>query len=267
MVIIMNMELEVKILEIDIATEKSKILKLGGKYVGDFFQQLYTYDLPSIFGRYQEIISHLENPGDEIEFDVNRKKLEMLFWEVDNLQANTNFSFLNSNSICSFSDILTQPNWIDLLRKNELKLCLANFGNNPNKWIRLRKTDKKVTLAVKHILSNRDSSFQQLSESEIEVSSFEETDILLQQLGYVFKSYQEKRRMVFELYDHEIDFDFWPGIPPYMEFEGKSEEDLIQILTTLGYSMNNVISCTADAVYKIYGKNMLHKRILTFNDT
>lgn len=262
----MSMELEVKILGIDVDAEKRKILELGGKYIGDVSQQLYTYDLPSIFGRYQEIISHLKNPNNDIEFDVNYKKLQMLFEEIDNLNSSSSPAIFDSGLIGSFSDILAQPNWMELLDQQELKNYLANYKINPNKWIRLRKTNNKVTLAVKHILSNSNSSLQQLLENEIEVSSFDETDALLQQLGYVFKSYQEKRRMVFELCNHEIDFDFWPGIPPYMEFEGKSEEDLVHVLTTLGYSMDNVISCTADTVYKIYGKNMLQKRILTFDD-
>lgn len=66
----------------------------------------------------------------------------------------------------------------------------------------------KPLLAVKHILNNKSSSIQDLMETEIEVQSFEETDVLLQQLGFVHKSYQEKKRIVFELDKHEIDFDF-----------------------------------------------------------
>lgn len=262
----MSMELEVKILDIDVEAEKNKILKLGGKYVKDVSQQLYTYDLPSIFGRYQEIFSHLTNSTNKIEFDVNLEKLKILFWEIDNLKSRPDLSFFHSNLITKFSDILEQPSWKELLRKPEFETCLKNYGINPQKWIRLRKTNNTVTLAVKHILADTNSSFQQLLETEIEVSSFEETDMLLQQLGYVFKSYQEKQRMVFELCGHEIDFDFWPGIPAYMEFEGKSEEDLLEILTLLDYSIDDVVSCTADAVYDMYGKNMLEKRRLTFDN-
>lgn len=262
----MGIELEVKVLDIDIDVEKKKILNLGGKFVREVSQQLYTYDLPSIWGRYQEIIAHLLDSPSQVGFDVNYEKLKILFLEIDNLVTQPNFSYFNSNSIKKFSDILQHPNWIELLTHSEFLQYLKSFDINPHKWIRLRKTNNLVTLAVKHILADTTSPLQQLLETEINVSSFEETDLLLQQLGFTFKSYQEKRRIIFELRGHEIDFDFWPGIPPYMEIEGKSEEDLLSILNTLGYSLENTISCTADAIYKLYGKNMLENRRLTFSN-
>ncbi len=38
-----------------------------------------------------------------------------------------------------------------------------------------------------------------------------------------------------------FDIDTWPGIPTYMELEGKDEEDLNSILNLLGYSMKDCI--------------------------
>ena len=262
----MGLELEVKILGIDVETEKKKILRLGGKFVQEVSQQLYTYDLPSIWGRYQEITDHIFDSASSVEFDVNFDKLKDLFIEMDNLVVNPDLSFFDTNSITRFSDILLQSNWIEFLKVPDFLNYLRSFGINPNKWIRLRKTNALVTLAVKHILADRSSSLQQLSETEIEVSSFEDADLLLRQLGYLFKSYQEKRRMIFQFNGHEIDIDFWPGIPPYMEIEGQSESDLADILHALDYSIEDTISCTADAVYRIYGKDMLKERRLTFSD-
>ena len=260
----MGLELEVKILNIDVEKEKHKILYLGGELVREVSQQLYTYDLPSIWGRYQEITKHLFSSYSAVGYEVNCDKLKNLFFEMDNLVPKANLSFFNSELIKQFSDILLQPNWIELLKVPDFLLYMKSFGINPNKWIRLRKTNEHVTLAVKHILADTNSSLQQLSETEVEVSSFEETNLLLEQLGFIFKSYQEKRRMVFQLNGHEIDFDFWPGIPPYLEIEGKSEKDLSDILHTLGYSIEDTVSCTADAVYRMYGKDMLKERRLTF---
>lgn len=262
----MGVELEVKILDIDIDIEKRKILNLGGKFVRKVSQQLYTYDLPSIWGRYQEIIAHLVNSPSQVGFDVNYEKLKNLFSEIDNLVAQPNFSYFNSNSITHFSDILQRPNWIELLTHADFLQYIRSFDINPHKWIRLRKTNDFTTLAVKHILADTGSPLQQLLETEINVSSFEEADLLLQQLGFTFKSYQEKRRMIFDFSGHEIDFDFWPGIPPYMEIEGNSEGDILYILNALGYSLEDTVSCTADAIYKLYGKDMLEKRRLTFSN-
>lgn len=259
----MGMELEVKILNINPKCEEEKILKKGGRRVKEVSQKLYTYDLLSIYGRFQEIISHLESDN-SVEIDVNYEKLRNLFWEIDNYEPSLDLSFLGNSEILHLEDILECSNWKELVESAELLSYLKRFSTNPHKWIRLRKTDEKVTLAVKHILDNKGGKIQNLLETEISVSSFQETDALLQQLGFVYKSYQEKKRLIFEVSGHEIDIDFWPGIPPFMEFEGKSTDDLREIIALLEYSLEDVISCTADEIYKMYGKNMLEGRTLIF---
>ena len=101
-------------------------------------------------------------------------------------------------------------------------------------------------------------------ETEIEVPNITEANNLLKALGYSYKSYQEKERITFILDGYEIDIDTWPEIPTYFEVEGKSEKDLEKILNKLGYSISDSVSCTADEVYKKYGKTMLDKRELKF---
>ena len=64
--------------------------------------------------------------------------------------------------------------------------------------------------------------------------------------------------------EYELDIDTWPGIPTYVEVEGKSEEDLENILSKLGYSMKDTVSCTADDIYRKYGKSMFDNRKLKF---
>ena len=141
---------------------------------------------------------------------------------------------------------------------------LKKFHNNSKKWIRLRKTNKKTTLTVKHILADNDTSIQQMMETEIEVPSIKEANEFLQALGYSHKSYQEKRRISYILNNHEIDIDTWPGLPTYMEIEGESEEDLDKILNLLGYSMKDTVSCTVDEIYKNLGIDSLNIRELKF---
>ena len=155
----MGLELEVKILGIDVEAEKKKILRLGGKFVQEVSQQLYTYDLPSIWGRYQEITDHIFDSASSVEFDVNFDKLKDLFIEMDNLVVNPDLSFFDTNSINRFSDILLQSNWIEFLKVPDFLNYLRSFGINPNKCIRLRKTNVLVTLAVKHIYENFNCCF------------------------------------------------------------------------------------------------------------
>ena len=192
-------------------------------------------------------------------------KMKNLLFELDNLMNNEERKQMNSIlSVDNWKDIFQGKTMLEKLSCKEMLDLQKNFSINPNKWIRLRKTNNKITLATKHILANNDTNLQQMLETEIEVSSFEGANDLLIQLGYYFKSYQEKKRLSYRLWDHQIDLDTWPGIPTYMEIEGNSEEDLNNILEKLGFSISDAISCTADEVYRIYGKSMFDSRELKF---
>ena len=91
------------------------------------------------------------------------------------------------------------------------------------KWIRLRTNGDKTTLTIKNIVSSQIDGTQEL---EIVVDDFEKTNSILNELGFVAKGYQENRRRQYILDGVEIDIDYWPLIPTYLEIEGKSEEEL-----------------------------------------
>ena len=57
-----RMELEVKVLNINEQDMIQKIEYLGGKFIEKSNQYLYTYDLPTIYGRYIDILTQLNNP-------------------------------------------------------------------------------------------------------------------------------------------------------------------------------------------------------------
>ena len=88
----------------------------------------------------------------------------------------------------------------------------------------------------------------------------------LESLGYVYKSYQEKERITYVLDGYELDIDTWPGIPTYVEIEGKDEADLENILNKIGYTMKDTVSCTADEIYEMNGLSMFDKREIKFED-
>lgn len=108
--------------------------------------------------------------------------------------------------------------------------------------------------------------FSKCFENEIEVKSIEEANSLLEALGFSYKSYQEKRRISYQLEQFEIDIDTWPGIPTYFEVEGNSKEELELLLNKLGYTFSDTVSCTADEVYRKYGKSMFDTRTLKFEE-
>ena len=92
-----------------------------------------------------------------------------------------------------------------------------------------------------------------MQETEIEVNSFEETNELLEKLGFSYRSYQEKRREKYILNEHEIDIDTWPRLLPFIEIEGNDKNDIEKILSILGYSFKHTVSCTVDEIYKNIG--------------
>lgn len=105
-----------------------------------------------------------------------------------------------------------------------------------------------------------------MQETEIEVSNIKEANSLLESLGFSYESYQKKIRTTYILDEFELDIDSWPGIPTYVEIEGKLEEELELFLNKLGYSMKDTVSCTADQVYEKYGLSMFNNREIKFEN-
>lgn len=240
---------------------------MGAVLKSETKQYLYTYDLPGIYGRYIDIITQLNHPESQIKYETSIEKLKLFAFEFDNMlnkeQGNELYKLTGYNSL---SEICLLNNLLTYLNDKKLIDFIKQFHNNSNKWIRVRQTGDKTTIAVKHILANNDSNIQQMLETEIEVGSIKEANNLLESLGFSYKSYQEKERITYILENYEIDIDTWPGIPTYFEVEGKSEEDLNRILNKLGYSFFDAVSCTADEVYQKYGKSMFDSRELKFEN-
>ena len=260
-----RMELEVKVLNINEKSIIEKIEQLGGTFVEKSTQYLYTYDLPTIYGRYIDILTQLNNPESEMKKEVAFSKLELLFEEIDNLLGQENkLELENIIKVNNFKELLQKENVIEILNKKELKEFLGKFHNNSKKWIRLRKTNKKTTLTVKHILEDNGTNIQQMLETEMVVPSMEVANEFLKALGFSYKSYQEKRRISYVLKNHKIDIDTWPGLSTYMEIEGNSEEDIEEVLVFLGYSIKDTVSCTVDEIYRNRGIDILNIRELKF---
>lgn len=260
-----KMELEIKILDINKKSFIEKIEKMGAIFKQETKQYLYTYDLPTIYGRFIDIMAQLNNPENEIKYQTSIEKLKLLAFEFDNLlQEEDKNKFEDITGYKDMSTICKLPDLIVYLNNEKLIGFMKKFHNNSKKWIRVRQTNDKTTIAVKHILAENNTSIQQMLETEIEVPSIKEANNLLEALGFSYKSYQEKERVTYIFKEHEIDIDTWPGIPTYFEIEGNSEEDLTNILNELGYSISEGVSCTADEIYEKYGKSMFNCRELKF---
>lgn len=115
------------------------------------------------------------------------------------------------------------------------------------KWIRLRTNGKVTTLAYKDIVSN---TIDGTKEVEFEIEDFNKANEFLEKIGFENRGYQENRRIQYILNNVEIDIDSWPMIPTYMEIEGQSEEEIIQMKKFLNVDETKVTTLNCEDIYK-----------------
>lgn len=132
------------------------------------------------------------------------------------------------------------------------------------RWIRLRSNGKVNTLTIKEVKSLRVDGTKEL---EILVSNFNDTNEILMKLGYIPRTYQENFRIEYTLDGVNFDLDKWPMIPPHLEIEGKSEEDVLKAMKLLGWSVDDMTAQDIDTVYsKIYGIDLDSIKMLKFSE-
>lgn len=135
---------------------------------------------------------------------------------------------------------------------------------NPRKWIRLRTNGVKNTITVKEIIDNQ--VIDGTNELEVEVSDFNIANLILKELGYVPRNYQENHRIVYNLNEVEISIDTWPKIPTYVELEAKSEELIKKLLSIIEYNEKDLTTLDVASIYmNVYGIDIMSIKELTFD--
>jgi adenylate cyclase class 2 len=138
------------------------------------------------------------------------------------------------------------------------------YDINPKRrghWIRLRDDGKQITLTVKKIHNDGISGTE---EEEIQVEDFEKTNDLLLLMGFIPQAYQENRRTSFVLNGAQLEIDHWPMIPPYLEIEANSKEQVLQIAFQLGYNESDLTGENTMKIYARYGINLSDIKDLRF---
>lgn len=248
-----KLEKEIKILNIEVEDAIKKLKKMGAQYKGVKEQKIYTYDVPTIYFRFLEA-KELLNSDNELLIKTALKKISTILNEfedlVDDKVLNKIYKEMN---IENFNNLLNcnPKKMIDTFNKSkvfnqEISKCLIN----PNKWVRLRKSNDKIELTVKHIYEKETSKLQKVQEYEIKVSDLEEANELLQSIGVVKRNYQEKIRHSFEYKNAEIEIDEWPLLEPYMEIECDDEILIENIIKKLGYGDKEIVSLNTEQLYK-----------------
>ena len=129
---------------------------------------------------------------------------------------------------------------------NQIRYCYDFNPKLDNKWIRLRTTGIKNTLTIKEV---KNSNVDGTKELEIEVSSIEDTDKILNELGYKKRSIQENHRIQYILNDVEIDIDTWPQLNTFVEFEAKSIDKIKEVCKLLELDYSKAITDNVQDIY------------------
>ena len=238
-----KLEKEVKILNVNKKELEMILSKINARKIEESLQQIYVYDLPSIYARFYDCLLQLKQINKTYQFEICRNKLQGILTEIDNLTTKEEQRSIEQKfSTKSLVELLSRTNNEDLLSRfsdKSLVESVKKYGINPNKWVRVRQTNGKTTITIKHILNpdmqtNNNGDMQKVLETEMEVPSIEEANSILEQLGFSFRNYQEKNRATYDVDGVEVDIDSWPLIPTYVEIENDSTE-LIQSTIMMGF--------------------------------
>jgi adenylate cyclase, class 2 len=119
------------------------------------------------------------------------------------------------------------------------------FYDQEGKWmkqelkgVRLRHMRGKNLLAFKHSIANNVNG---MVEIEVEVSDFGKAKEILEAIGLVAYREVEKKRHSFNLGEVAVDIDTWPTIPPLVEFEGTSEQELKDVTARFGFDWSQAV--------------------------
>jgi len=131
-------------------------------------------------------------------------------------------------------------------QSRRVTLNLPSGHEIPHAWIRIRDNGQKITQTLKIVDNGKIENQQEL---EIKVENFDDTIEFLEKIGCRKKSFQETRREKWELNGVEISIDEWPFLEPFVEVEGKSEEEVKKVSKKLGFDYSKALFCAVGHQY------------------
>lgn len=113
-------------------------------------------------------------------------------------------------------------------------------------WLRVRDEGNKITMSLKIVDGNK---IENQKEIQLTVDNFEQAVNLLETIGAQKKAYQESKRELWKMGEIEIIIDEWPFLEPFVEIEGKSEDEVKTIAEKLGFDYSKAKFCAVDTLY------------------
>ena len=261
-------EKEIKILNINVKEIQKKLESIKATFKGEKNQKIFTYDVPTLYYRFLEI-KELLNSDNELLFNTNLIKLQTLCLELQDLVSDDDLNnILKQYNLKSLETIVELPKneIINLVQSKELEELFKDKLINPNKWVRLRKSNDKVELTVKHVFEKEHNNIQSVLETEINTNSLEETNLLLEGIGLARRNYQEKNRISYTYKTAEIEIDIWPLLNPYIEIECDDENVTSELIELLNLQDYEIVSLNTSELYRRKGIDIQNMSELKFTN-
>ncbi len=128
-----------------------------------------------------------------------------------------------------------------------------------NAFLRVRDEGDKVTLTYKQIDS---LSLEGAREIEVNVSDFDKTIALLEQVGLKYHTYQETKRETWSLMSCEIVLDEWPWLKPYAEVEGPNRAAVLGCVARLGLDFKKAVFGDVMVAYRAQYDHLLENETI-----
>lgn len=116
----------------------------------------------------------------------------------------------------------------------------------PGAWLRVRDEQDQITMSLKIVDGNEIHNQKEIC---LKINDFNSGINFLEQIGAKQKAFQESRRELWNLNGVEITIDEWPYLEPYVEIEGKSEEDVKRISNILEFDYTKAVFGSVDTLY------------------
>ncbi|MDR0367380.1 MAG: class IV adenylate cyclase [Rickettsiales bacterium] len=117
----------------------------------------------------------------------------------------------------------------------------------PDSWGRVRREKTSTTLSIK---KNTGYGLTKTQEIELRVDSPDNAAAFMEAAGFHKASYQESLREIWRKGDVEADIDQWPGLFPWVEIEGPTEESVRKACADIGFDEADAMYGSADFVYE-----------------
>lgn len=171
------------------------------------------------------------------------KEIEVKFLDVDFDDIRKRLRQINATQ--------TQP--MRVIKRSILDYPSLKLQKN-NSYVRVRDEGDKITLTYKQFVGE---GIDAAREAETEVKSYDNTIVILQNIGLEVVSEQETKRETWEIDDVEVVLDEWPWLNPYIEIEGSDEAAIRQIAKKLGFSWKDAFFGDVMVAYRYQYPNII----------